>query len=402
MQLTVLSEDGRIFNVTVNDCDTVLRLKSKIKDHFHIPLDEQYLFYNDVIFEDSSSLKRYNLKDYDMVMVRRIEGLVASENLAAVENVSSAFAPRREMNRNYYEEARRIQEMMKHDHFYKTIKHQNPALFEASKDINKLEQLLRNFYTKFEEENNRLAELDRLAQLNPYDRDIQTQIEKEIRKKQIEEQLIRALEYNPEFFGVVTMLYIRIEVNKHLVKAFVDSGAQTTIMSKECATRCGLIDYMDTNHATIASGIGTGRILGRVHSSMLKIGNSFYEAAISIIEESKVEFLFGLDLLKRHRCLIDLGKNVLVIGEEEVPFFSDSEIREFGDGKSTEVDAVDQKGVVTCDIKNQVVVGNKDDHSVNEQKVMQLIGLGYSRDSAIEALRVCEGDVEMAAVYLMN
>eukprot|EP00586_Coscinodiscus_wailesii_P005006 CAMPEP_0172486774 /NCGR_PEP_ID=MMETSP1066-20121228/15499_1 /TAXON_ID=671091 /ORGANISM="Coscinodiscus wailesii, Strain CCMP2513" /LENGTH=450 /DNA_ID=CAMNT_0013252941 /DNA_START=72 /DNA_END=1424 /DNA_ORIENTATION=- len=188
------------------------------------------------------------------------------------------------------------------------------------------------------------TELDMRNKLkvNPMDEEANNYFGEKIKKENVEAQYRQMMEEYPESLSKILMLYIPIEVNATPIEAFVDSGAQSTIMSQKIAEKCNILHLLDTRFAGTAVGVGTGKILGRVHLTPIKIKNHFFPCTITVLESDGVDFLFGLDMLKRHRCRMDLHRGVLGLkldsGYLEIDFLHEKDLEE-GKGGTQGFDA---------------------------------------------------------------
>jgi DNA damage-inducible protein 1 len=92
-----------------------------------------------------------------------------------------------------------------------------------------------------------------------------------------------------------------------------------------------MMHLLDTRFAGMAMGVGSSRILGRIHLADMEISGVLLQCSYTVLEDNKVDLLFGLDNLKRHQCCIDLVQNKLHIknGEISVNFLSDGDIKKF-------------------------------------------------------------------------
>lgn len=221
------------------------------------------------------------------------------------------------------------QMLLSNPHELSLLKERNPPLAEAllSGDLERFTKVL---LEQQQDRARREQERIRLLTADPFDLEAQAKIEEDIRQHNVEENMTIAMEEAPESFGQVVMLYINCKVNGHPVKAFVDSGAQMTIMSQACAERCNIMRLVDRRWAGIAKGVGTQKIIGRVHLAQVQIEGDFLPCSFSILEDQPMDMLLGLDMLKRHQCSIDLKKNLLVIGTTgtETRFLSEAELPE--------------------------------------------------------------------------
>eukprot|EP00339_Tiarina_fusa_P023425 CAMPEP_0117013530 /NCGR_PEP_ID=MMETSP0472-20121206/11148_1 /TAXON_ID=693140 ORGANISM="Tiarina fusus, Strain LIS" /NCGR_SAMPLE_ID=MMETSP0472 /ASSEMBLY_ACC=CAM_ASM_000603 /LENGTH=361 /DNA_ID=CAMNT_0004716867 /DNA_START=188 /DNA_END=1269 /DNA_ORIENTATION=+ len=279
------------------------------------------------------------------------------------------------------------------------LTHRDPLLAEAilSDDIEMLRRILQERYEeRMEQRRQRNAEIERLNK-NPYDPEAQKRIEELIRLEQVQKNYEEAVELNPESFGRVVMLYIDCMVNGKPVKAFVDSGAQITLMSVATAERCGIMRLVDRRFSQTLVGVGTCQAIGRVHSADINIGGVVYTSAFTIVEHTNMEFLLGLDMLRKHRCAIDLSSNTLKIGdgEVEVPFLAEKDIP-----KHLLEDKLPHSLTNSTEsLRNSM--GDRPTAEYPDDVIQNLMSLGnFTRDQVVAALKDCAGNQEQAASQL--
>lgn len=196
-----------------------------------------------------------------------------------------------------------VREMFLADPYQRSLlRERNPPL-SAALESGDEQRFVTELGKQRKERENRERLRIRMLMADPLDMEAQQKIAEEIQMSNINQNMETAMEFSPESFGQVVMLYINCQVNGQPVKAFVDSGAQMTIMSVACAERCNIMRLVDRRWAGLAKGVGTQKIIGRVHVAQIKIEQDYLASSFSVLESQPMDMLLGLDMLKRHQVL---------------------------------------------------------------------------------------------------
>lgn len=421
--------DSDLLSLEIPPDTTVSTLKESIQAEAHIPTTSQHLYHNGQLLNDASkTMEQLQIGDGEMLALH-VRDMAGSGARVAVQPQAQPTRPQQQSTQRGgqgYPDPETIRlQLLGNPEMRQQAISQRPELGLVIDNPERFAAVLRQMQDQEREEQQRRRQ--QIADLNadPFDIDAQTRIAEMIREERVQENLQNAIEHNPEVFGRVHMLYIDVEVNDHKVKAFVDSGAQATIMSPSCAEACGIMRLVDKRFAGIARGVGTAAILGRVHSAQIKIGSLFLPCSFTVMEGKDVDLLLGLDMLKRHQACIDLSKDKLVIQGVEVPFLGEADIPKNMEEERAEEPKVAGPGGTTIGARSGAVSGPSSSQggappphpspssvtpapraaappqpSFPAESIDQLVALGFTRDQAVNALAACGGNVEYAAGLL--
>jgi len=402
-----------VVDVDVPEGHSVAQLKESLAGPIGVPASaQQVTFRGRVLAEDAQTAKDAGLGDYDLVTVVTVGGPPGAAGRGAAAGGSTAN-PAMTMNADgtARDPVAFADAVMADTRTWEMLQGQNPGLAAAIRSRNsaQIQEVLGGIHRQREEHRRRQQEEYELANADPFDPEAQARIERMIAQQNIDAHLQEAMENTPEMFGSVVMLYVDVEVNGVKVKAFVDSGAQSTIMSKACADRLSLSQLMEERLSAVAQGVSTQKILGRVHSAPLKLGSAFLPTSLTILERQPMDLLLGLDMLRRHQMCIDLSKNMLVCASAgiEIPFLGEADIpkeQQLGraeDGGDQDVEEATRASLKDAE-STAAAPATPDADPEFLAKVTALTEMGIPREAAVEALAACNGDVESAGAMLLG
>ncbi|KAL1454969.1 hypothetical protein WDU94_009096 [Cyamophila willieti] len=432
MKVTVSTHTNECFLLDVSEDLELENFKAFCEVQSGYPAHETAIEFQGVLLQDNKkTLKNHGIQDGDLVLLKHLgtyhatpAAIIPNLDFSGIVIPSAVNSSNQPSSNSLGDDPATVRQLLlDNPQEIALLQQNNPRLANAllNGTPEDFERILRQQY----EEREKREQL-RLRMLNahPFDTEAQQLIAEEIKKNNIEANMEAAMEYNPETFGTVVMLYINCKVNGYPVKAFIDSGAQTTIMSLACAERVNIMRLLDTRWAGIAKGVGVQKILGRIHMVDIAIESDHLTTSFSVLEEQRIDMLLGLDMLKRHQCCIDLRKNVLRIGTTgtETPFLSEGDLPEVL--RLTHSDDDDEllkkalqesknmaNGAGTSMMSNGLEPSTSSSSATNpqsttnvqfsEEDVIEITKNGFSRDQAISELTNFNGDKNKALAALL-
>ncbi|XP_077994136.1 nuclear receptor-interacting protein 3-like [Glandiceps talaboti] len=123
-------------------------------------------------------------------------------------------------------------------------------------------------------------------------------------------------------------LMVKCQCNKEEFEALIDTGSRYTIVSSKRAGKCGLVESSNHSDVGMATAFPDARwkVKGQIEGAEINLGGCLIHCDLLVTDDDNMELLIGLDTLRISKAIVDLDRQVLIIGQQEIRLMSEKEI----------------------------------------------------------------------------
>ena len=140
------------------------------------------------------------------------------------------------------------------------------------------------------------------------------------RERKISDNYLKAYEEIPQVFIPAKMIHITGKINNHKIKFLVDTGAQVSLLPLNFVTACGLQDLIDNKYHGELKGVGTDKIVGKLHYVEITFPIGVFPGSFTVCKNNSIEAILGIDMMQALGITIDFKKRSLLFGVHSLPF----------------------------------------------------------------------------------
>jgi predicted aspartyl protease len=150
--------------------------------------------------------------------------------------------------------------------------------------------------------------------------DIFTQIkEADSKERVIQDNYLKAYNELPSSFIPANMIYLIAKIMGNEIKFLVDTGAQVSLLPLNVVKMCDLEHLMDEKYSGELKGVGSDRVMGRIHYLEVELECGLIPCSFTICEKEDIIPILGIDMMQQMGLVLNFKERKIEINNFKFP-----------------------------------------------------------------------------------
>ena len=139
------------------------------------------------------------------------------------------------------------------------------------------------------------------------------------KEKILNENYMKAYQEIPTSLIPSEMIFLNAKIGENDIRFLVDTGAQVSLLPLDIVKACNLEDILDQRIAGQLKGVGSDRVMGKIHYLEVQLPCGIIPCSFTVCENNNIEPILGIDMMQQMGLVLDFKTRTIKIEDSSIP-----------------------------------------------------------------------------------